>query len=186
LSDHPILPAPIERGRADKQSSLHRQQRVSLAALANRLGWRPNTVADDFVNRLAGRTSVITLGAGCSITSAATVSTTGATGRFIFRAAFFTGARLGLALAIVRFAAFATLRALPRLADFAPRTLARLCTFDPFLRLAMIFPPVLGGASTRALTQHGRVPATKPIELSTDRVVGAPSSPLHLAQTIAT
>jgi hypothetical protein len=58
-------------------------------------------------------------GAGCSITSAATVSTTGATS---FRAAFFTGARLGLAPATVRFvafpfAAFVTLRALPRLAE---------------------------------------------------------------------
>jgi hypothetical protein len=91
-----------------------------------------------------------------------------------------------LALATVRFAVLATLRALLRLAEFPRRSLARLCIFDPFLRLAMIFPPVLGGASTTALTQHGRVPATKPIELSTDRVVGAPSSPLHLAQTIAT
>ena len=63
-----------------------------------------------------------------------TVSTTGATGCFTFRAAFFTGARLALALA----AAFAALRALPRLAEFALRRFARLCTLDPFLRLAMI------------------------------------------------
>jgi hypothetical protein len=75
--------------------------------------------------QLALRTSVsstsvtaITPGAGCSITSAATVSTnTGATGRFTFRAAFFTGARLALALAAARFAVLATLRALPRLAE---------------------------------------------------------------------
>jgi hypothetical protein len=55
-----------------------------------------------------------------------------------FRAAFFTGERLGLTLIAVRFAAFATLRALPRLAELALRSLARPCTFDPFLRLAMI------------------------------------------------
>ena len=59
-------------------------------------------------------------------------------GCLIRRAAFFTGARLGLALATARFAAFATLRALLRLAEFALRSLARLCIFDPFLRLAMI------------------------------------------------
>jgi len=65
------------------------------------------------------------------------VSTTGAT---ILRAAFFTGARFGLALAIVRFAAFAAfaLRALPRVAEFPLRGLACFCTFDRFLRLAMI------------------------------------------------
>ena len=89
--------------------------------------------------------TVIAAGAGCSIASIATVSTTtvsttGAIGCFTFRAAFFTGARFGLALATVRFTAFATLRALPRLAEFALRVLARLCTFDPFLRLAMIAP----------------------------------------------
>jgi hypothetical protein len=86
--------------------------------------------------------TVITPGAGCSITSAATVSTTGATGRFTFRAAFLTGAGLGLALATVRFAVFATLRALPRLAEFPLCSFARFCTFDAFLRLAMIVPLV--------------------------------------------
>jgi hypothetical protein len=92
-------------------------------------------------------TSVTVTGAGCSVISTAavstTVSTTGATGGFTFRAAFFTGADLGLALATVRFAAFAaldTLRALPRLAEFAFRSLAR-CTFDSFLRLAMMKLP---------------------------------------------
>jgi len=47
-----------------------------------------------------------------------------------------------LALATVRFVAFAalaTLRALPRLAEL--RSFARFCTFDAFLRLAMIAPP---------------------------------------------
>ena len=75
---------------------------------------------------------------GCSITSAATVSTTGATGCFTFLAAFFTGADLDLALATVRFVAFAgfdCLRALGRaVAPFF------VCTFDAFLRLAMIAP----------------------------------------------
>jgi hypothetical protein len=80
--------------------------------------------------------TLITPGAGCSITSATVVSTTGATG--CFRAAFFTGACFGFALATVRFAAFATLRALPRLAEVPLRGFARFCTFDAFLRLAMI------------------------------------------------
>jgi hypothetical protein len=87
--------------------------------------------------------TVITPGAGCSITSTATVSTTGVTGGFTFRAAFFTGAGLGFAVATVRFGAFAALaalRALPRLAEFPLRSFARFCTFDPFLRLAMIAP----------------------------------------------
>jgi hypothetical protein len=79
--------------------------------------------------------TVITPGAGCSITSAATVSTTGATGRFTFRAAFFTGAGLGLAVRFVAFAALDTLRALPRaVAAFL------FCAFDCFFRLAMIRP----------------------------------------------
>jgi len=78
-------------------------------------------------------------GAGCSITSTATVSTTGVTGCFTFRAAFFAGAGLGLAPATVRFvafpfAAFVTLRALPRLAELPLRSFARFCTFDCFLR----------------------------------------------------
>jgi hypothetical protein len=91
--------------------------------------------------------TVITLGAGCSITSTATVSTTGATGCFIrsFHAAFFTGVRLGLALATVRFVAFPrvdldTLLALPRVAEFPLGSFPRFCTFDRFLRLAMIDP----------------------------------------------
>jgi hypothetical protein len=63
-------------------------------------------------------------------------------GCFNFRAAFFTGTRFGLALAIVRFAAadFVALRGLPRLAEFPLRTFARFCTFDFFLCLAMIAP----------------------------------------------
>jgi hypothetical protein len=84
---------------------------------------------------------------GCPITSAATGSTAGAMGCFTFRTTFFIGAGLGLALETVRFAVLATLRALRallRLADFALRSLARPCTFDPFLRLAMIGPPWSG------------------------------------------
>jgi hypothetical protein len=60
--------------------------------------------------------TVITPGAGCSITSTATVSTTGVTGRFTFRATFFTDTRLGLALATVGFVAFGALAALRALA----------------------------------------------------------------------
>ena len=73
------------------------------------------------------------------------VSTTGATGCLTFGAAFFSGAGLclGLALATVRFVAFAAfddLRALPRaIAAFL------FFTFDCFLRLAMIRPVLIGG-----------------------------------------
>ena len=96
--------------------------------------------------QLALRTSVsstsvtlITPGAGCSITSTATVSTTGATGCLIHRAAFFTAAaRLDLALATV-FAAEA-LPALARLAGFLLGSFPRFWAFDCFLRLAMIVP----------------------------------------------
>jgi hypothetical protein len=70
----------------------------------------------------------------------ATVSTAGGTGCFTFRAASFTCARLGLALATVRFAVLATLRALLRLLEFARRSLARFCAFEPFFRLAMMTP----------------------------------------------
>src|SRR5262249_8702961 len=104
--------------------------------------------------------TVIRPGAGCSIISAATVSTTGATGGFTFRATFFTGARLGLALATVRFTALAALRALGRFAEFALLSLALLCTFDPFFRLATNRLPCLRWC-LHALTQHGQVPATK-------------------------
>ena len=68
------------------------------------------------------------------------VSITGATGRLIRRAAFFIGARFGLAFATVRLVAFAraALRALPRLVELPLRGFARFCTFDRFLRLAVI------------------------------------------------
>ena len=51
-------------------------------------------------------------------------------------------------LATVRFAAFVSLRVLARLAEFPPRCCARFCTFDPFLRLAMIRPRSLVCCST--------------------------------------
>jgi hypothetical protein len=82
--------------------------------------------------------TVITSGAGCSITSTGTASTAGATGR----ATFFTGARLGLALATARFAAVFSRVALD---SFLPLGRA----FDPFLfwtfadcflRFAMVDP----------------------------------------------
>jgi len=106
--------------------------------------------------QLALRISVASTGPGCSITSAATVSTTGAAGCFTFRATFLTGAGLGLAFATARFAVLATLRALLRLAEFALRSLARLCTFDPFLRLAMIDPPWSVGVRYKLSPEHGR------------------------------
>jgi len=91
--------------------------------------------------------TVITPGAGCSITPTATVSTTGAT-VCRTRAVFLTGARLGLALATVRFVALAladldTLRALPRLAELPLRSFARFCAFDRLSRLAMVHPPLI-------------------------------------------
>src|SRR5262252_8152866 len=86
--------------------------------------------------------TVITPGAGCSITSTATVSTTGATGR----AAFFTGARLGLAPAFATTfprAALDSFLALGR--AFAPFL---FWTFDDcFLRLAMV-DPLVGAPQT--------------------------------------
>src|SRR6516225_8198690 len=90
--------------------------------------------------RLLDFLHIITPGAGCSITSTATVSTTGATGR----AAFFTGARLGLALAAAPFAT-----AFPRVTLDSFLALGRafapflFWTFDDcFLRLAMVDPLV--------------------------------------------
>jgi hypothetical protein len=105
----------------------------------------------------------ITPGAGCSITSTATVSTTGVTGCFTFCAAFFTGAGLGLALATVRLVAFAradfaTLRALPRVVDFPFDSFPRLCAFARFLLLAMIRPVLVGGPQ-RMMSDY-QVPAT--------------------------
>lgn len=69
----------------------------------------------------------MTPGVGCSITSTATVSIAGAAGWLILRVAFFIAARFGLALATVRFAAFARtdLRDLPRLAEFPLRSFVR-------------------------------------------------------------
>ena len=77
------------------------------------------------------------------------------TGGLTFRAAFFTGAGLGFALATVRFAgaALAALRALPRLAEL--RSFARFCTFDAFLRLAMIRPALVGGPQRMMSDQKG-------------------------------
>ena len=116
--------------------------------------------------------TVIAPGAGCSIASTATVSTTGAIGCFTFRAAFFTGAGLGLALATVRFAVLATLRVLLRLAEFALRSLALLCTFDPFLRLAIYRSPVWLCSATR-IDARSPSPGNLSNELSTDSNLSA-------------
>ncbi len=115
--------------------------------------------------------TVITPGAGCSITSTATVSIAGATDGFTFRAAFFTGAGLGLALATVRFVAFATLdalRVLPRLAEL--RSFARFCTFDAFLRLAMIDPLVLRNDTTVQVAPAIKTRVITRFQLERDRL----------------
>ncbi len=113
-------------------------------------------------------------GAVCSTDSTATLSTAGATSSF--RAAFFTGAGLGVALATRRFAFpradLTALRAFPRLAEFRPRSLARAFTFDPFLRLAMIAPLFwLVIARSHSVGSKGKRPTRQTInpELSTER-----------------
>ena len=111
--------------------------------------------------------TVITPGVGCSITSTATVSTTGVTGCFTFRAAFF-GAGLGLALATVDFVALAALRALPRLAEL--RSFARFCTFDAFLRLAMIDPLVLRNDTTVQVAARCQTRVITRFQLERDRL----------------
>jgi hypothetical protein len=126
--------------------------------------------------------TVITPGAGCSITSTATVSTTGATGCFTFRATFFAGAGLGLALATVRLVAFPraaldTLRALPRaVAVFL------FSALDCFLRLAMIRPVLVGGP--QRIDAGSPTPSNPSNELSTDRNLSAATLALFfLGQT---
>jgi len=108
--------------------------------------------------------TVTTPGAGCSITSAATVSTTGATGCFTFRATFFEGAGLGLAFAVVGFVAFAAFDGLRTL----PRAVAVFlcCAFDCFLRLAMIDPLGLIRAPQRCPIIKSRQPIKRVINRS--------------------
>jgi hypothetical protein len=96
-----------------------------------------------------------------------------------FRAAFFTGVRLGLALATVRFVAFPradldTLLALPRVAEFPLGSFPRFCTFDPFLRLAMIEPPVLVGAP-QSIDAGSPSPGNLSNELSPDFSLSGPA-----------
>jgi len=74
------------------------------------------------------------------------------------RAAFFTGARLGLALATVRLAG-AAFRALRSLAEAPLGSFPRFCTFDRFLRLAMI-DPLFWLVLRKALMPDHKVPAT--------------------------
>jgi hypothetical protein len=118
--------------------------------------------------------TVITFGAGCSITSAATTSTTGVTGCFTFRAAFFTGVGLDFALATVRFAALATLRALPRLAVFPFGSFPRFCTFARFLPLAMTRPVLVGGP--QRIDAGSPTPSNLSNELSTDHLRLGPNA----------
>ena len=84
-------------------------------------------------------------------------------------AASFDGLGLGLASATVRFAALDTLRALPRLTDLPLGSFPRFCTFDPFLRLAMIAPlvsrndttvQVAASYRTRVINRSPRLSAT--------------------------
>jgi hypothetical protein len=103
------------------------------------------------------------------MTSTTTVSTTGCF-RTSFRGAFFTGARLGLALATVRFAALATLRTLPRLAEFPLRSFARFCTFDRFLRLAIIVPLVLRNDTTVQVAARYQTRVITRFQLERDRL----------------
>ena len=83
------------------------------------------------------------LGAGCSTDSIATLSTAGATS---FRAAFFTGARLGLVLGTVRFAFpradLTTLRALAPLAEFRRGSLIGALIPRPMVVLAHQFKEI--------------------------------------------
>ena len=117
--------------------------------------------------------TIIRSGAGFSTT---TVSTTRADGGTSLCAGFFTVARLGLALATVRFVAFAladldALRALPRLADL--RSFARFCTFDRFLGLAMIAIPLVG-VRYRLPRRHGRSNDKRKSEQLIQRVFKSP------------
>jgi len=117
--------------------------------------------------------TVITPGVGCSITSTATVSIAGADG-FTFRATFFTDAGLGLALATVRFVAFpradlATFRALAR-AAVPLGSFPRFCTFDRFLRLAMIAPLMLRNDTTVQVAARYQTRVITRFQLERDRL----------------
>jgi hypothetical protein len=90
--------------------------------------------------RISSTSVTIIASAGSS-----TASTARAIGCFTFRATFFAGVGLRLALAAVRFAALATVRALPRVAVFPFGRFPRFCTFARFLLLAMIRPALVGG-----------------------------------------
>ena len=111
--------------------------------------------------------TVITSGAGFST---ATVSTAGATGCFTFRAVFFTGAGFGLAVRFVAFADFPALLALPRLAEFTLRSFPRFCTFDDFLRLAMIDPLVLRNDTTVQVAARYQTRVITRFQLERDRL----------------
>ena len=128
--------------------------------------------------------TIIRSGAGFSTT---TVSTTRADGGTSLCAGFFTVARLGLALATVRFVAFAladldALRALPRLADL--RSFARFCTFDRFLGLAMIAIPLVG-VRYRLPRGHGRSNDKRKSEQLIQRVFKSPLELNHASASAA-
>jgi hypothetical protein len=96
-----------------------------------------------FADQAAGSRPSATIIASGVVFSTITVSTTAAIGCCTFRAAFFTGARLGFVVATVRFlvADFATLRALPRLAEFAHSRGCPLLNFRLLLSFGHDRPP---------------------------------------------
>ena len=117
--------------------------------------------------------TVITPGAGFSITSITVVSTAEAAGRFIrrtsFRAAFVSIAGLGMASTTGRFVDFPladldTFRASPRVAEFPLRSCVRFGSFFCFCRLTMIdlplvLSPMLLPSRRRIIRIKGRRPS---------------------------
>ncbi len=125
--------------RNEKCEASHSQQHEANERVGLPKVHRPQRASEDepsFQNEGAAVPEDQPPGAGCSITSTATVSITGAAGCFNFRTAFFTDARLGLAFATVF--ARAALLALLRLAEFPLVNFPRFCTFDFFFDFAMM------------------------------------------------
>jgi hypothetical protein len=130
------------------------------------------------LGRLVDLRDSYSAGAGCSITSTATASTAAATGG----TAFFAAARLGLALATIRFAAFpAAFLALGR----AVRPFF-FWTFDEcFLRLAMVHP-CSDWRDANALMPDQRTIGQPFYEFSTRTQLGLSQSLLQLVATVTT
>jgi hypothetical protein len=113
-----------------KTNNLRSLRQAGLSEPVTTLGFKGLEIRSrplSFSDQAAGSRPSATIIVSGMVFSTTTVSTTAAIGCCTFRAAFLTGARLGFVLATVRFlvADFATLRALPRLAEFALRNVAR-------------------------------------------------------------